>query len=50
MNTPTVIFVYVDLLCMQEALTWLLENNRYYRVNAIRLNEEALNGYPKMVI
>ena len=27
---------------MQEALTWLLENNRYYRANAIRLNIQQL--------
>ena len=34
---------------VQEALTWLLENNRYYRANAIRLNEEALQQlYPKI--
>ena len=32
---------------MQEALTWLLENNRYYRANAIRLNEEALQRLPQ---
>ena len=31
----------------QEALTWLLENNRYYRANAIRLNEEALQRLPQ---
>ena len=24
-----------------EALTWLLENNRYYRANAVHLNEDA---------
>ena len=27
---------------VHEALTWLLENNKYYRANAVRLNEEAL--------
>ena len=32
---------------VQEALTWLLENNRYYRANAIRLNEEALQRLPQ---
>ena len=32
---------------VQEALTWLLENNRYYRANAIRLNEEALHRLPQ---
>ena len=32
---------------MQEALTWLLENNRYYRANAIRLNEKALQQLPQ---
>ena len=36
---------------VQEALTWLLENNRYCRANTIRLNEEALQQlYPKMAI
>ena len=36
---------------VQEALTWQLENNRYYRANAICLNEEALQQlYPKMAI
>ena len=32
---------------VQEALTWLLENNRHYRANAIRLNEEALQRLPQ---
>ena len=32
---------------VQEALTWLLENNRYYRANAIRLNEDALQRLPQ---
>ena len=32
---------------VQEALTWLLENNRYYRANAIHLNEEALQRLPQ---
>ena len=32
---------------LQEALTWLLENNRYYRANVIRLNEEALQRLPQ---
>ena len=36
---------------VQEALTWQLENNRYYRANAICLNEEALQQlYPKMAV
>ena len=32
---------------VQEALTWLLENNRYYRANAVHLNEEALQQLPQ---
>ena len=32
---------------VQEALTWLLENNRYYRANAIRLNEDSLQRLPQ---
>ena len=31
---------------VHEALTWLLENNRYYRANAVHLNEEALQQLP----
>ena len=32
---------------VHEALTWLLENNRYYRANAVHLNEEALQQLPQ---
>ena len=27
---------------VQQALNWLLNNNRYYRANAVHINEEAL--------
>ena len=32
---------------VQEALTWLLQNSRYYIANAIPLNEEALQQLPQ---
>ena len=32
---------------VHEALTWLLENNRYYGANAVHLNEEALQQLPR---
>ena len=31
---------------MHEALAWLLEHNRYYRANAVHLNEKALQQLP----
>ena len=34
---------------VREALTWLLENSRYYRANAVHLNEEALQQLPQDV-
>ena len=32
---------------VQQALTWLLNNNRYYRANAVHINEEALKQLPE---
>ena len=32
---------------VQQALTWLLNNNRYYRANAEHINEEALQQLPE---
>lgn len=32
---------------VQQALTWLLNNNRYYRANAVHINEEALQQLPE---
>jgi len=32
---------------VQGALTWLLENNRYYRANAVHLNEDTLQQLPE---
>ena len=34
--------IHVRRSVVQEALTWLLENNRYFRANAVQFNEEAL--------
>jgi len=31
---------------VQQALSWLLENNRYYRTNQVRINAEALEQHP----
>ena len=32
---------------VQQALTWLLNNNRYYRANAVHINEQALQQLPE---
>ena len=32
---------------VQQALSWLLDNNRYYRANALHINEEALQQLPE---
>jgi len=32
---------------VQQALSWLLENNRYYRANQVHMNAEALEQLPK---
>ena len=32
---------------VQQALTWLLNNNRYYQANAVHINEEALQQLPE---
>ena len=32
---------------VQEALTWLLENNKYYRANQVHLNQETLRQLPE---
>ena len=32
---------------MQDALMYLIENNKYYRTNGAHLNQEALNQLPE---
>jgi len=32
---------------VQQALSWLLENNRYYRANQVRMNAEDLEQLPE---
>ena len=44
-DTPYTCHLPLIWQCQQTAV--LAENNRYYRVNAIRLNEEALQRLPQ---
>ena len=38
---------HVHRSVVQQALTWLLNNNRYYHANAVHINEEALQQLPE---
>ena len=37
---------HVRIIVMHEALTWLLEKNKYYGAKAVHLNENALAQLP----
>ena len=37
----------VQRAVVQQALKWLLENNRYYQANQVHLNEDALRQLPE---